>query len=491
MNVALPSIPHSVRLDWQTSGYSAIILAARRSRRMRRSAMICNRAQKDQEYKKAISTLFSTAEKWITPLNALRTLVERLAGGKSLGDLFALASACVVDVRRDPDLTKWTRAFFAHVRRNLSEPGYARSDDAQDKFKELGSGWRELLKEDSEKGRRWKEDDVPIPRTEYIASDAEFVLENLDISSFAILPSHTFIRNITDIDIKGHQSACGGERDHRHRRQHAHTRSHAGRAVPPCATSPSSTRTRPPSPVRASSPASSSSACPRAASTSTSSGCSSVCRLPAESLHDRVQDCASRVLITSDVGRRGGKTIATKAIVDAALKERPKAEHVLVLQRTGNDVAWTEGRDKWWHEEIAKVPAYCAPEIMSSEGPLFILYASGSTGRPKGVYVFDVHPEDRFACMADVGWITGHTYIVYGPLANGVATMVFESMPVSPTPSRYWQAVEKHKIAQFYSAPTAIRLLPRLGSHHVENHDLSSLRVLGSVGEPINPETWD
>ncbi|KII91960.1 hypothetical protein PLICRDRAFT_105896 [Plicaturopsis crispa FD-325 SS-3] len=227
----------------------------------------------------------------------------------------------------------------------------------------------------------------------------------------------------------------------------------------------------------------------------------------AESLRDRVQDCASRVLITSDEGKRGGKTIATKAIVDAALKECPKVEHVLVLQRTGNDVAWTEGRDQWWHEEIAKVPAYCAPEIMSSEDPLFILYTSGSTGRPKGVvhttggyllgaamtvkYVFDVHPEDRFACMADVGWITGHTYIVYGPLANGVATTVFESTPVYPTPSRYWQAVEKHKITQFYSAPTAIRLLRRLGSHHVENHDLSSLRVLGSVGEPINPEAWD
>lgn len=227
----------------------------------------------------------------------------------------------------------------------------------------------------------------------------------------------------------------------------------------------------------------------------------------AESLRDRVQDCNSRVLITSDEGKRGGKTIATKVIVDAALKECPLVEHVLVFKRTGNQVPWTQGRDKWWHEEIAKVPTYCPPEIMASEDPLFILYTSGSTGKPKGVvhttggyllcaaltvkYVFDVHPDDKFACMADIGWITGHTYIIYGPLCNGVTTTVFESTPVYPTPSRYWQTVEKHKLTQFYSAPTAIRLLRRLGAHHVENHNLSSLRVLGSVGEPINPEAWN
>ncbi|KAH9947778.1 acetate--CoA ligase [Amylocystis lapponica] len=212
----------------------------------------------------------------------------------------------------------------------------------------------------------------------------------------------------------------------------------------------------------------------------------------AESLRDRVQDCKSRVLITSDEGKRGGKTIATKVIADAAVKECPLVEHLLVLRRTGSQVPWTAGRDKWWHEEITKVPNYCPPEIMSSEDPLFILYTSGSTGKPKGVvhttggyllcaaltvkYVFDVHPDDKFACMADVGWITGHTYIVYGPLANGVTTTVFESTP--------------HQITQFYSAPTAIRLLRRLGEHHVQDHDLSSLRVLGSVGEPINPEAW-
>ncbi|KAG8687081.1 acetyl-CoA synthetase [Ceratobasidium sp. 395] len=165
-----------------------------------------------------------------------------------------------------------------------------------------------------------------------------------------------------------------------------------------------------------------------------------------------------------------------------------------------------EGRDKWWHEEAAKVPSYCPPEIVSSEDPLFILYTSGSTGRPKGVvhttggyllgaaltvkYVFDVHPEDKFACMADIGWITGHTYIIYGPLLNGVTTTIFESTPVYPTPSRYWDVVQRHKITQFYTSPTAIRLLRRLGEHHFEGYDLSTLRVLGSVGEPINPEAW-
>ncbi|KAF8607099.1 acetate--CoA ligase [Ceratobasidium sp. AG-I] len=226
----------------------------------------------------------------------------------------------------------------------------------------------------------------------------------------------------------------------------------------------------------------------------------------AESLRDRVVDCASRVVITTDEGRRGGKTIATKAIVDAALKGAPGVEHVLVLKRTGGNVNMVEGRDKWWHEEAAKVPSYCPPVIVSSEDPLFILYTSGSTGRPKGVvhttggyllgaaltvkYVFDVHPEDKFACMADIGWITGHTYIIYGPLLNGVTTTVFESTPVYPTPSRYWDVVQRHKITQFYTSPTAIRLLRRLGEHHFEGYDLSTLRVLGSVGEPINPEAW-
>ncbi|GAA5891214.1 hypothetical protein JCM8208_002544 [Rhodotorula glutinis] len=227
----------------------------------------------------------------------------------------------------------------------------------------------------------------------------------------------------------------------------------------------------------------------------------------AESLRDRVVDAKSRVVITTDEGKRGGKTIATKSIVDAALTECPDVEHVLVLQRTGGKVKWTEGRDHWWHEEKEKVQPYCPVEIVSAEDPLFILYTSGSTGKPKGVvhssagyllgafmtlkYVFDVHPDDRYACMADVGWITGHTYIVYGPLANGVTTTIFESTPVYPTPSRFWEVVAKHKLTQFYTAPTAIRLLRRLGHEHTKGHDLSTLRTIGSVGEPINPEAWE
>ncbi|KDE09541.1 acetyl-coenzyme A synthetase [Microbotryum lychnidis-dioicae p1A1 Lamole] len=227
----------------------------------------------------------------------------------------------------------------------------------------------------------------------------------------------------------------------------------------------------------------------------------------AESLRDRVQDAKSRVVITADEGKRGGKTIATKSIVDAALSECPDVEHVLVLKRTGGKVKWTEGRDVWWHEAKKTVQPYCSPEIVNSEDPLFILYTSGSTGKPKGVvhssagyllgafmtlkYVFDVHPDDKYACMADVGWITGHTYIVYGPLANGVTTTIFESTPVYPTPSRFWEVVAKHKLTQFYTAPTAIRLLRRLGEKHVEGHDLSTLRTIGSVGEPINPEAWE
>ncbi|WVQ70594.1 acetyl-coenzyme A synthetase [Cryptococcus sp. DSM 104548] len=226
----------------------------------------------------------------------------------------------------------------------------------------------------------------------------------------------------------------------------------------------------------------------------------------AESLRDRVNDCECKVLITTDEGRRGGKSIATKAIVDAALQQCPLVEHVLVLRRTGNKVPMTEGRDKWWDEECAKVPAYAPCERMASEDPLFILYTSGSTGKPKGVvhstagyllgahlslkYVFDIHPDDRFACMADIGWITGHSYIIYGPLSNGITTTVFESTPVYPTAARYWDFVDKWKATQLYTAPTAIRLLRRMGEEHVKNHDLSSLRVLGSVGEPINPEAW-
>ncbi|CAO1636365.1 unnamed protein product [Sympodiomycopsis kandeliae] len=227
----------------------------------------------------------------------------------------------------------------------------------------------------------------------------------------------------------------------------------------------------------------------------------------ADSLRDRAVDCDARVVITTDEGKRGGRTIATKSIVDAALKECPKVEHCVVVKRTGSDVAFTENRDVWYHEILAAERAYCPPVPVSSEHPLFILYTSGSTGKPKGVvhttagyllgtaltvkHIFDVHENDRFACMADVGWITGHSYIVYGPLMNGVTTLIFESTPVYPTASRYWDVVAKHKLTQFYTAPTSIRLLRRLGEEHVQGHDLSTLRVIGTVGEPINPEAWD
>lgn len=228
----------------------------------------------------------------------------------------------------------------------------------------------------------------------------------------------------------------------------------------------------------------------------------------ADSLRDRTIDCEARVVITTDEGKRGGRTIATKSIVDAALAECPKVEHCIVVKRTGNEqVEMKKGRDQWYSEVCSCERAYCPPVPVSSEDPLFILYTSGSTGKPKGVvhttggyllgtaltvkHVFDVHEDDRFACMADIGWITGHSYILYGPLMNGVTTLVFESTPVYPTASRYWQVVQQHKITQFYTAPTSIRLLRRLGESHIEGHDLSSLRTIGTVGEPINPEAWD
>ncbi|KAG9319814.1 hypothetical protein KVV02_003599 [Mortierella alpina] len=226
----------------------------------------------------------------------------------------------------------------------------------------------------------------------------------------------------------------------------------------------------------------------------------------AEALRDRVQDAACRLVITADQGKRGGKTIETKKIVDDALKACPSVETVIVCQRTGADVPMKEGRDFWWNDECSKRMSYLTPEPMNSEDPLFLLYTSGSTGTPKGVmhttagyllgaaatvkYVFDYHPGDIFACMADVGWITGHSYIVYGPLALGATTVLFESIPTYPTPARYWELIAKHKVTQFYTAPTAIRALRRLGDDWVKGHDLSSLRVLGTVGEPINPEAW-
>lgn len=224
-----------------------------------------------------------------------------------------------------------------------------------------------------------------------------------------------------------------------------------------------------------------------------------------DSLRDRVVDANSKVVITTDEGKRGGKLIGTKKIVDDALKQCPNVEHVLVYKRTGSEIPWTSGRDYWWHEEVEKWPSYIPPTPMASEDPLFLLYTSGSTGKPKGVlhttagyllgaamtgkYVFDIHDGDRYFCGGDVGWITGHTYVVYAPLMLGVSTIVFEGTPAYPNFSRYWDIIEKHKVTQFYVAPTALRLLKRAGDEHIRG-DMKHLRVLGSVGEPIAAEIW-
>lgn len=225
-----------------------------------------------------------------------------------------------------------------------------------------------------------------------------------------------------------------------------------------------------------------------------------------ESLRDRIIDANCKVVITSDEGKRGGKIIGTKKIVDDALKQCPGVKNCLVYKRTGNDIPWTKDRDLWWHEETAKYPAYCAPELMNAEDPLFILYTSGSTGKPKGVmhttagyllgaattakYVFDLHDDDILCTAGDVGWITGHTYVVYAPLMLGVTTVVFESTPAYPDFSRYWDLIAKHKVTQFYCAPTALRLLKRAGEKYLKKGTMPTLRVLGTVGEPIAEEVW-
>ena len=225
-----------------------------------------------------------------------------------------------------------------------------------------------------------------------------------------------------------------------------------------------------------------------------------------ESLAGRIIDCKSTFVITADEGVRGGKPIPLKANTDEALKKCEHVEHVLVIKRTGGDIHWEDGRDIWYHEAIEDVAATCEPEEMSAEDPLFILYTSGSTGKPKGVlhttggymvyaslthqYVFDYKPGDIYWCTADVGWVTGHSYIVYGPLANGAITLMFEGVQNYPDNSRFWQVVDKHKVNIFYTAPTAIRALMREGDGPVKSTDRSSLRLLGTVGEPINPEAW-
>ncbi|WP_374366939.1 acetate--CoA ligase [Dongia sp.] len=225
-----------------------------------------------------------------------------------------------------------------------------------------------------------------------------------------------------------------------------------------------------------------------------------------DSVAGRILDCDSKFIITADEGLRGGKKVPLKANVDAALKQCPGVTDVLVVRHTGGNIEMKAGRDHWLHEEAAKVSADCKPEEMNAEDPLFILYTSGSTGKPKGVlhttggylvyasfthqYVFDYHEGDIYWCTADVGWVTGHSYIVYGPLANGATTLMFEGVPNYPDASRFWQVCDKHKVNIFYTAPTAIRALMREGEAPVEKCKLDSLRLLGSVGEPINPEAW-
>ena len=225
-----------------------------------------------------------------------------------------------------------------------------------------------------------------------------------------------------------------------------------------------------------------------------------------DALAGRIIDCDSSVVITADEGVRGGRSIPLKANTDAALENCPMCKTSIVVRRTGGDINWVEGRDFWYHEEMAKASSDCPPAEMNAEDPLFILYTSGSTGKPKGVmhttggymvyasmthqYVFDYQDGDVYWCTADVGWVTGHSYIIYGPLANGATTLMFEGVPTYPDASRFWQVVEKHKVSIFYTAPTAIRALMREGDDPVKKTDRSSLRLLGSVGEPINPEAW-
>jgi len=225
-----------------------------------------------------------------------------------------------------------------------------------------------------------------------------------------------------------------------------------------------------------------------------------------ESLVGRIKDCGSTVVITADEGLRGGRKVPLKANTDEALKQCPEVKTVLVVRRTGGQVGWAEGRDRWYHEEMAKASKDCPPAEMSAEDPLFILYTSGSTGKPKGVlhttggylvfvsmthqYVFDYHDGEIYWCTADVGWVTGHSYIVYGPLSNGATTLMFEGIPNYPDASRFWQVIDKHKVNIFYTAPTAIRALMREGDAPVTKTSRKSLKLLGSVGEPINPEAW-
>jgi len=225
-----------------------------------------------------------------------------------------------------------------------------------------------------------------------------------------------------------------------------------------------------------------------------------------DALAGRVQDCDARMVITADEGLRGGKIVPLKANVDEALTHCTSVDRVIVVKRTGGTVTMKDGRDIWYHDAVAQASPECAPEPIGAEDPLFILYTSGSTGKPKGVlhttggylvwvsmthqYIFDYRPGDIYWCAADIGWVTGHSYIVYGPLANGATTLMFEGVPNYPDFSRFWQVIDKYKVNMFYAAPTALRALMREGDEWVKKTSRASLRLLGSVGEPINPEAW-
>ncbi|MBF0157285.1 MAG: acetate--CoA ligase, partial [Magnetococcales bacterium] len=224
-------------------------------------------------------------------------------------------------------------------------------------------------------------------------------------------------------------------------------------------------------------------------------------------LKDRIQDAACVAVVTADEGVRGGKPVPLRANVDEAMRDCSSVHTLFTVRHTGGAVDWREGRDVWYHEAVAAAPAECLAEPMEAEDPLFILYTSGSTGRPKGVlhtsggyllyaamtfrYVFDYHDGDVYWCTADVGWVTGHSYIVYGPLANGATTLMFEGIPNHPDPSRFWQVIDRHRVNIFYTAPTAIRSLMAHGNDFVTRTSRATLRLLGSVGEPINPEAWE
>ena len=226
----------------------------------------------------------------------------------------------------------------------------------------------------------------------------------------------------------------------------------------------------------------------------------------AESLRDRIDDAGAKVVVTADGGFRRGEPLPLKPAVDEAVEGCESVEHVVVVKRCENDVAWKDGRDHWWHDLMAAASADCPPAKLDAEHPLFILYTSGTTGKPKGILhttggylthvtttakaIFDLKDEDVYWCTADIGWITGHSYVVYGILANGATTLMYEGAPTTPGPDRFWDLIERHGVSIFYTAPTAIRTFIRLGDEHPQGHDLSSLRLLGTVGEPINPEAW-